>query len=145
MGGPPLHIINMDLPKITHTTPSLVLPNPFPHHMDNNKQGKFYSTFPSSTSSNFEQLNTTNPPHQPNNNRERERIKTKDKGETPNNQTPQLGETKIRLTKTPKGEITMANQDKGETTTFKPTSLAHYAVSMVIILIISPKLLSTNG
>jgi hypothetical protein len=27
----------------------------------------------------------------------------------------------------------MANQDKGETTTFEPTSLVHYAVSMVII------------
>jgi hypothetical protein len=75
---------------------------------------------------------------------ERERTKTKAKGETPNNIILQLGETNIKLTINPKGEITMVNHAKAEKIIFEPISLVYYVVKMAITLIISPKSLITN-
>jgi hypothetical protein len=53
-----------------------------------------------------------------------------------------LGETN---TKTPKGESIPIYHTKGGTTLFKLTFLALYVMSMDIILIISPKFLTSNG
>jgi hypothetical protein len=94
--APPPHIISMDLPrKVTPTTPSRVPLNPPPHHTGQQQaRVNFIQPSPIQQVQEFEQLNTTNPPHQPNNNKERERIKTKAKGETPNNQTPSWGKPK---------------------------------------------------
>jgi hypothetical protein len=55
-----------------------------------------------------------------------------------------LGATRIRGTRTPRGEIT--TNAKGRTPTiFGQTSLVPFVVSMVIILTISLKLLTSNG
>jgi hypothetical protein len=60
------------------------------------------------------------------------------------NRTNLLKATRIRGTRTPKGEIT--TNTKGRTTTiFRQTSLVPFAVSMAIILTISLKLLTLNG
>jgi hypothetical protein len=64
-------------------------------------------------------------------------------GITPN-RTNQLGATRIKGIRTPRGEITIGV--KGEIKILlKPTSLVPFAVSSVIILIIAPKLLILNG
>jgi hypothetical protein len=55
-----------------------------------------------------------------------------------------LGETRTKGIKTPRGEITIGI--KGEITIMsKPYSLVPFAVSSVIILIIAPKFLISNG
>jgi hypothetical protein len=64
-------------------------------------------------------------------------------GITPN-RTNLSGETRIRGTRTPKGEIT-TNAKGRITTIFRQTSLVPFAVSMAIILTISLKLLTLNG
>jgi hypothetical protein len=73
-----------------------------------------------------------------------ETIITQDQGETTPNKTNLLGATRIRGTRTPKGEIT-TNAKGGTTTTSGQTSLVPFAVSMVIILTISPKSPTSNG
>jgi hypothetical protein len=55
-----------------------------------------------------------------------------------------LGETRIKETKTPKGETIKINDDKGRPIIGKLTSLSLYAVSMEIILTTAPKLLISN-
>jgi hypothetical protein len=90
----------------------------------------------------FEQLNMKNPPNQSNNNKKKGKNKNntnQGQGETLNKKTPNKGVTRIMVTKIPKGEITMANQNKGKTTTSEPISLVHYVVNMVITLTIALK------
>jgi hypothetical protein len=74
-----------------------------------------------------------------------ETIITQDQGEITPNKTNLLGETRIRVTRTPKGTIT--TNAKGGTTKkpLEQTSLVLFVVSMVIILTISPKFLTSNG
>jgi hypothetical protein len=96
---------------------------------------------------NFEQLNTANPTHQSNN--------AKKKGKNWNNNNPgqggnhpqqnQLaGGNQNQGTRTLKGEI-ITNAKGKITTTFEPTSLVPFAVSLVTILTIAPKSLTLNG
>jgi hypothetical protein len=64
-------------------------------------------------------------------------------GINPNNTNP-LGATRTRGIKTPRGAIII--NSKGEITIIlKPTSLVPFLVSSAITLIISPKLLISNG
>jgi hypothetical protein len=56
--------------------------------------------------------------------------------------TNQLGETRTKGTKTPKGEI--ITNDKGEIM-LNPSSLVLFAVSSIITLTISPRSLISNG
>jgi hypothetical protein len=63
-----------------------------------------------------------------------ETIITQDQGETTPNITILLGETKIRGTRTPKGEIKTNAKGGKTTTTLGQTSLVLFAVSMLIIL-----------
>jgi hypothetical protein len=60
------------------------------------------------------------------------------------NKTISLGETRIKATKTPKGEKIKINHKKGRTVTSELTSLMIYVVSMDIILTISPKFMISN-
>jgi hypothetical protein len=62
-------------------------------------------------------------------------------GINPHN-TNQLGETRTKGTKTPKG--TIITNAKGEIM-LKPSSLVPFVVSSVITLTISPRLLISNG
>jgi hypothetical protein len=63
-------------------------------------------------------------------------------GITPN-KTNLLGATRIMVTRTPKG--TIKKNTKGRTTTIsRRTSLALFTVSTNIIIIISPKFLTSN-
>jgi hypothetical protein len=73
-----------------------------------------------------------------------ETITTRVKAGITPNRTNLLGATKTKGIRTPKGETT--TDIKGKITIiFKPTSLVPFAVSSVIILIISPKSLILNG
>jgi hypothetical protein len=93
---------------------------------------------------NFEQLNMENPwpisRIMPKRKEKTETIITQDQGETTPNKTNLLGATRIRGTRTPKGEITTNAKGGTTTTTSRRTSLVPFVVSMVIILTISPKL-----
>jgi hypothetical protein len=73
-----------------------------------------------------------------------ETITTRDQEEITPNKTIPLGETRIKATKTPKGETITINHDKGRTIISELTSLALYVVSMDIILTTAPKLSITN-
>jgi hypothetical protein len=90
-------------------------------------------------------LNTTNPPHNPKIIGRKEIIGTRYKEGTPLNKTPKLGATNTNPNKIPKGEIIMANHDKGETTTFEPITLVHYMANMDITLTIDLKSHTING
>jgi hypothetical protein len=68
-----------------------------------------------------------------------ETIITRDQVEITPNKTNPLGETRIKVTRTPKGTITTNAKGRTTTTISGRTSLALFAVSMDIILTISPK------
>jgi hypothetical protein len=90
-------------------------------------------------------LNTTNPPHQPNKKWRKGKKINQGQGENPQQLNPPVGETKTRLTKTPKGEITMDNHSKEGAIKFKPISLVNYVVNIATTPTIAPKLLITIG
>ena len=71
-------------------------------------------------------------------------ITTQVKAEITPNRTNLLGATKIKGIRNPRGVTTTGVKVK-VTTTFEPTSLVPFAVSLVIILIISPKSLILNS
>jgi hypothetical protein len=107
----------------------------------------FFQSSPIQQFQNFEQLNTKNSAHQSNNAKKKEKTETiikQDQGEINPNRTNLLGETRIRGTRTPKGEIKKITKG-GTTITSGRTSLVPFAVSMVIILTIAPKSPTLNG
>jgi hypothetical protein len=96
----------------------------------------------------FEQLNMENLAHQLNNAKKKGKNQNNNNprpgGNNPNKTNP-LGATRIKATKTPKGETITINHDKGRTINLELNSLVLYVVSMYIILTTSPNLSSSNG
>jgi hypothetical protein len=70
---------------------------------------------------------------------------TQDQGAITPNKTNLLGETKTKVTRTPKGTITTNTKGGPTTKIFKRISLLLFVVSMFIILTIAPKLLTSSG
>jgi predicted HTH transcriptional regulator len=96
---------------------------------------------------NFEQLNMKIHPISQTMPERKEKIITiiipdQEETRTNPNRTSLSRETRTRGIKTPKGETT---KNRGRTKTFPPTSLVPFAVILVTILTISPKLLTLNG
>jgi hypothetical protein len=74
-----------------------------------------------------------------------ETIITKDQEEITQNKTNLLGETRIRVTRTPKGRITKNTKGGKKKKTYGRNSLALFVVIMVIIITISSKFPTSNG
>jgi hypothetical protein len=72
-------------------------------------------------------------------------IITQDWAKITPNKTNLAGETRIRVTRTPKGTITINAKGGTTTTAFDQTYLVLFVVSMAITLTISPKLSTSNG
>jgi hypothetical protein len=87
---------------------------------------------------NFQPSQPTSP--KPNKNLNKGKNRNLGQGGNPPQQNPQDGETSANPTKTLKGEIIMANHDKGEIKTFEPITLVHYVENMAITLTIPPKI-----
>jgi len=81
----------------------------------------------------------------PRRNGKNETTTTRDQDKITLNKTILLGETKIRETKTPKGETITIHYDKGKKITLELTSLELFVLSMDIIFTISPKFPISNG
>jgi hypothetical protein len=96
---------------------------------------------------NFEQLNMENLTHPSNNAKKKGRDKNNNnlgQGRNQPSRTNLLGATRTKGTRTPRGAIIIGV--KGEITIMlKPTSLVPFVVILVIILIIAPKSLISNG